>query len=117
MCIRDRDITLFDVHDQTFESFGETFFNRSFNYSECLPVADRQGDILMGTEGGMLVFSPDSIVKQAYEAPIVVTGIKYSEDNLSHVLSDADYLEIPTPVSYTHLDVYKRQGQTLSMPM
>lgn len=70
------DITLFDVHDQTFESFGETFFNRSFNYSECLPVADRQGDILMGTEGGMLVFSPDSIVKQTYEAPIVVTGIK-----------------------------------------
>lgn len=51
------DITLFDVHDQTFESFGETFFNRSFNYSECLPVTDRQGDILMGTEGGMLVFS------------------------------------------------------------
>ena len=50
----------------------------------------------MGTEGGMLVFSPDSIVKQTYEAPIVVTGIKYSEDNLSHVLSDADYLEIPT---------------------
>lgn len=90
------DITLFDVHDQTFESFGETFFNRSFNYSECLPVTDRQGDILMGTEGGMLVFSPDSIVKQTYEAPIVVTGIKYSEDNLSHVLSDADYLEIPT---------------------
>lgn len=89
------DITLFDVHDQTFESFGETFFNRSFNYSECLPVTDRQGDILMGTEGGMLVFSPDSIFKQTYEAPIVVTGIKYSEDNLSHVLSDADYLEIP----------------------
>ena len=54
----------FMMHDQTFESFGETFFNRSFNYSECLPVADRQGDILMGTEGGMLVFSPDSIVKQ-----------------------------------------------------
>ena len=47
-----------------------------FNYSECLPVTDRQGDILMGTEGGMLVFSPDSIVKQTYEAPIVVTGIK-----------------------------------------
>lgn len=103
------DITLFDVHDQTFESFGETFFNRSFNYSECLPVADRQGDILMGTEGGMLVFSPDSIVKQAYEAPIVVTGIKYSEDNLSHVLSDADYLEIPTrrrnfTISFAALD-------------
>lgn len=103
------DITLFDVHDQTFESFGETFFNRSFNYSECLPVTDRQGDILMGTEGGMLVFSPDSIVKQAYEAPIVVTGIKYSEDNLSHVLSDADYLEIPTrrrnfTISFAALD-------------
>ena len=103
------DITLFDVHDQTFESFGETFFNRSFNYSECLPVADRQGDILMGTEGGMLVFSPDSIVKQTYEAPIVVTGIKYSEDNLSHVLSDADYLEIPTrrrnfTISFAALD-------------
>ena len=103
------DITLFDVHDQTFESFGETFFNRSFNYSECLPVADRQGDILMGTEGGMLVFSPDSIVKQTYEAPIVVTGIKYSEDNLSHVLSDAYYLEIPTrrrnfTISFAALD-------------
>lgn len=103
------DITLFDVHDQTFESFGDTFFNRSFNYSECLPVADRQGDILMGTEGGMLVFSPDSIVKQTYEAPIVVTGIKYSEDNLSHVLSDADYLEIPTrrrnfTISFAALD-------------
>ena len=103
------DITLFDVHDQTFESFGETFFNRSFKYSECLPVADRQGDILMGTEGGMLVFSPDSIVKQTYEAPIVVTGIKYSEDNLSHVLSDADYLEIPTrrrnfTISFAALD-------------
>lgn len=103
------DITLFDVHDQTFESFGETFFNRSFNYSECLPVADRQGDILMGTEGGMLVFSPDSIVKQTYEAPIVVTGIKYSEDNLSHVLSDADYLEILTrrrnfTISFAALD-------------
>ncbi len=103
------DITLFDVHDQTFESFGETFFNRSFNYSECLPVADRQGDILMGTEGGMLVFSPDSIVKQTYEASIVVTGIKYSEDNLSHVLSDADYLEIPTrrrnfTISFAALD-------------
>lgn len=103
------DITLFDVHDQTFESFGETFFNRSFNYSECLPVADRQGDILMGTEGGMLVFSPDSIVKQTYETPIVVTGIKYSEDNLSHVLSDADYLEIPTrrrnfTISFAALD-------------
>lgn len=103
------DITLFDVHDQTFESFGETFFNRSFNYSECLPVTDRQGDILMGTEGGMLVFSPDSIVKQTYEAPIVVTGIKYSEDNLSHVLSDADYLEIPTrrrnfTISFAALD-------------
>lgn len=103
------DVTLFDVHDQTFESFGETFFNRSFNYSECLPVADRQGDILMGTEGGMLVFSPDSIVKQTYEAPIVVTGIKYSEDNLSHVLSDADYLEIPTrrrnfTISFAALD-------------
>lgn len=102
------DITLFDVHDQTFESFGETFFNRSFNYSECLPVTDRQGDILMGTEG-MLVFSPDSIVKQTYEAPIVVTGIKYSEDNLSHVLSDADYLEIPTrrrnfTISFAALD-------------
>ena len=101
------DITLFDVHDQTFESFGETF--RSFNYSECLPVTDRQGDILMGTEGGMLVFSPDSIVKQTYEAPIVVTGIKYSEDNLSHVLSDADYLEIPTrrrnfTISFAALD-------------
>ena len=96
------DITLFDVHDQTFESFGETFFNRSFNYSECLPVTDRQ-------EGGMLVFSPDSIVKQTYEAPIVVTGIKYSEDNLSHVLSDADYLEIPTrrrnfTISFAALD-------------
>ena len=103
------DITLFDVHDQTFESFGETFFNSSFNYSECLPVTDRQGDILMGTEGGMLVFSPDSIVKQTYEAPIVVTGIKYSEDNLSHVLSDADYLEIPTrrrnfTISFAALD-------------
>ena len=103
------DITLFDVHDQTFESFGETFFNRSFNYSECLPVTDRQGDILMGTEGGMLVFSPDSIVKQTYEVPIVVTGIKYSEDNLSHVLSDADYLEIPTrrrnfTISFAALD-------------
>lgn len=103
------DITLFDVHDQTFESFGETFFNRSFNYSECLPVTDRQGDILMGTEGGMLVFSPDSIVKQTYETPIVVTGIKYSEDNLSHVLSDADYLEIPTrrrnfTISFAALD-------------
>lgn len=103
------DITLFDVHDQTFESFGETFFNRSFNYSECLPVTDRQGDILMGTEGGMLVFSPDSIVKQTHEAPIVVTGIKYSEDNLSHVLSDADYLEIPTrrrnfTISFAALD-------------
>lgn len=103
------DITLFDVHDQTFESLGETFFNRSFNYSECLPVTDRQGDILMGTEGGMLVFSPDSIVKQTYEAPIVVTGIKYSEDNLSHVLSDADYLEIPTrrrnfTISFAALD-------------
>ena len=103
------DITLFDVHDQTFESFGETFFNRSFNYSECLPVTDRQGDILMGTEGGMLVFSPDSIVKQTYEAPIVVTGIKYTEDNLSHVLSDADYLEIPTrrrnfTISFAALD-------------
>lgn len=103
------DITLFDVHDQTFESFGETFFNRSFNYSECLPVTDRQGDILMGTEGGMLVFSPDSIFKQTYEAPIVVTGIKYSEDNLSHVLSDADYLEIPTrrrnfTISFAALD-------------
>lgn len=103
------DITLFDVHDQTFESFGETFFNRSFNYSECRPVTDRQGDILMGTEGGMLVFSPDSIVKQTYEAPIVVTGIKYSEDNLSHVLSDADYLEIPTrrrnfTISFAALD-------------
>lgn len=103
------DITLFDVHDQTFEPFGETFFNRSFNYSECLPVTDRQGDILMGTEGGMLVFSPDSIVKQTYEAPIVVTGIKYSEDNLSHVLSDADYLEIPTrrrnfTISFAALD-------------
>ena len=24
------DITLFDVHDQTFESFGETFFNSLF---------------------------------------------------------------------------------------
>lgn len=63
----------------------------------------------MGTEGGMLVFSPDSIVKQAYEAPIVVTGIKYSEDNLSHVLSDADYLEIPTrrrnfTISFAALD-------------
>ena len=95
--------------DKTFESFGETFFNRSFNYSECLPVTDRQGDILMGTEGGMLVFSPDSIVKQTYEAPIVVTGIKYSEDNLSHVLSDADYLEIPTrrrnfTISFAALD-------------
>ena len=103
------DITLFDVHNHTFESFGETFFNRSFNYSECLPVTDRQGDILMGTEGGMLVFSPDSIVKQTYEAPIVVTGIKYSEDNLSHVLSDADYLEIPTrrrnfTISFAALD-------------
>ena len=63
----------------------------------------------MGTEGGMLVFSPDSIVKQTYEAPIVVTGIKYSEDNLSHVLSDADYLEIPTrrrnfTISFAALD-------------
>ena len=71
----------------------------------------------------MLVFSPDSIVKQTYEAPIVVTGIKYSEDHLSHVLSDADYLEIPTrrrnftisfaALDYTCLlytsDVYKRQ--------
>ena len=80
------------------------FFNRSFNYSECLPVTDRQGDILMGTEGGMLVFSPDSIVKQTYEAPIVVTGIKYSEDNLSHVLSDADYFRDSYPAEeFYHL--------------
>lgn len=103
------DITLFDVHNHTFESFGETFFNRSFNYSECLPVTDRQGDIIMGTEGGMLVFPPDSVVKQTHESPIVVTGIKYSEDNLSHVLNDADYLEIPTrrrsfTISFAALD-------------
>ena len=38
-----------------------------------------------------------------------MTGIKYSEDNLSHVLSDADYLEIPTrrrnfTISFAALD-------------
>lgn len=103
------DISLFNVSNQTFESFGETFFNRSFNYSECFPVTDKQGNILMGTEGGMLVFSPDSIVKQTHESPIVVTGIKYSEDNLSHILNDADYLEIPTQrrnftISFAALD-------------
>ena len=91
-------------------------------------VTDRQGDILMGTEGGMLVFSPDSIVKQTYEAPIVVTGIKYSEDNLSliHILEILNEDKTPAgvqtleeveaalsyppnnaiSVSYTHLCVY-----------
>jgi len=103
------DITLFNVHNQTFESFGETFFNRSFNYSECLPVADKLGNLFWGTEGGMLTFSPDSIVKQTHESPIVVTGLKYSEDNLSHILNDADYLEIPTQrrnftISFAALD-------------
>lgn len=103
------DITLFNVPNQTFESFGETYFNRSFNYSECFPVTDSLGNIFIGTEGGMLAFSPDSIVKQTREFPIVVTGIKYSEDNLSHILNDADYLEIPTQrrnftISFAALD-------------
>lgn len=103
------DITLFDVSNQTFEPFGETYFNRSFNYSECIPLTDRQRNIFLGTEGGMLVFSPDSIIKQTHESPIVVTGIKYSEDNLSHILNDADYLEIATQqrnftISFAALD-------------
>ena len=89
------DITRFNPHDQSFETFGETYFNRSFNYSECFPATDKQGNIIMGTEGGMLVFSPDNIVKQMGESPIVVTGIKYSEDNSSQILNDADHLEMP----------------------
>lgn len=103
------DITLFNVHNHTFESFGETYFNRSFNYSECFPVTDSLGNIFIGTEGGMLVFSPDSIVKQTRECPIVVTGIKYSGDNSSHILNDAGDLEIPTQrrnftISFATLD-------------
>lgn len=88
------DITRFNPQEQSFETFGETYFNRSFNYSECSPVADEQGNIIIGTEGGMLVFSPDNIVKQRGESPIVVTGIKYSEDNSSQILNDADQLEM-----------------------
>lgn len=103
------DITLFDTQKNSFECFGHTFFHRSFNYSECIPKLDRQGNVLIGTEGGLLLFSPDHLFKQTAEAPIVLTGIKYSEDNRSHILNDVDYLEIPTDlrnftISFAALD-------------
>lgn len=90
------DITLFNVHEQKFERYGHTFFNRSFNYSECTPAFDKQGNIFVGTEGGILSFAPDHIYKQGYEVPIVITGIKYPKDSLSHILNDIETLEIPT---------------------
>ena len=103
------DITRFNVHSNTFEHFGQTFFNRSFNYSECLPIFNSQGDIFIGTEGGVLSFTPDEICKQIYEVPIVITGIQYPEDSLSHILNNATSLEIPTSqrnftVSFAALD-------------
>lgn len=90
------DITRFNVHEQKFEHYGYTFFNCPFNYSECTPVFDQQGNIFIGTEGGMLSFAPGNIYKQTYEVPIVITGIKYPEDKGSHILNDIEILEVPT---------------------
>ncbi|MDO4165361.1 MAG: response regulator [Bacteroides sp.] len=117
--ISENGLTRFDPAVRPFDSYGEEHFQNQIYFSEAIPVM-YEGQIILGTETGVLRMNPDKLNKSTYAPPIVLTGIriqgverhididnlkvlklKPDERNVAFEFAALDYID-PAAISYAY---------------
>ncbi len=77
-----------------FDVYGRSSFERSYNFLETSPIIDSQGRLIVGVEGGRLVFDPKRVHKSSFKPNIVFSGVKFQGENFIHTLNDLSNLRL-----------------------
>ncbi len=86
-------LTRFDPNNKTFRNFSidDGLQGNEFKPHSCYKT--RSGSLYFGGINGFNVFTPDSIRKMAYEAPLVLTGFQIFNREIP--VSDSGYISSP----------------------
>lgn len=74
--VSENTLTKFDPEKETFDNYNRNFLKHELYYSEALPIINRTGELVLGTNKGFIKINPNKISKSTFVPPIVLTDIK-----------------------------------------
>lgn len=74
-------LTRFDPYTETFENYDQQLLHDNVYFSEAIPGLSASGQIVLGTNQGIVIVSPEEIKKSNYIPQIAFTNLKIQESD------------------------------------
>lgn len=107
----------YNIRTKETDAFGYNDIGRDVSFTEAKPLYDnRTHSLILGINGGLVVFNPHSLKKNERKPKIVFTTVQFQKDQqLEHILF-TDELDVPSDkrnltLSFAALD-YRDQSET-----
>ena len=107
---RESEVNLYNATTGRLEQFGPNNMAELTELTEALPAVDIQGNLWMGTMGGVLTFSPSEMRKSDYRPNIVFTTVRFQGEQNSHPILNNQVISVDSreqrnlTVSFAALD-------------
>ena len=118
--IQENALTKFNPATESFENYGHNFLQQRFIFTEAAPVINGDGQLIFGTNKGIISIDPHEMQKDTYVPPIALTGLRIqgsasprgigemkeltlspSQRNITLQYSALDYVA-PSEIKYAH---------------
>lgn len=107
----DQGLASYDLLNQKVVNYGSLIQSSALlEFNRNATLKDNNGQLLFGTNEGLLIFHPNSVLKNEYIPPVIITNFTASSDSESHVISELaitiNTTEAPLIIDYNQNSVY-----------
>jgi len=118
--VSENGLSMFNPQNETFDNYDKTFRQYDFSFTEAIPTFNGMGQLVFGTDMGMLEIDPEKLKKSEYVPPIVFTDLRIqgkpsfepiddlkeisftpSQRNITVYFSALDYIK-PEEINYAY---------------
>ncbi len=90
-------LSRFNPTEGSFENFGKYNFRETLFFSEASILCDEEGFLNIGTDKGLLRFSPKSMKKEQYVPDLILTGLGLQNESIDRNPDRLECLELTPP--------------------
>ena len=92
--IAENALSCFNPEKETFEYYDKKYLQRELYFTEAAPVQNKQHQLLLGTDIGVLKITPEQLRKSTYAPPIVFTDLKIQGASQKLDIDDLEELKL-----------------------
>lgn len=92
--VAENGLCCFNPSTGKFENYDKTFLHDNFNFTEAIPVTNAQGELVFGTDMGILTINPEQIKKSDYSPYIAFTNLKVHGEPSGLAIDDISALSL-----------------------